>query len=248
MPLDLMPSAIVSWTRPVDGAVMVYVPAGEFLMGLDGRNPDQSPAHTLHLEAFWIDKLEVTNSMYKMCVADKHCSSSPYNSDPKYNTDEQPAVGVSWVDAKRYCEWADARLPSEAEWEKAARGRDHSLYPWGTDVLDVSNLNSKLNQGADTYIDAAAPVGSFPDGASSYGVLDMSGNVEEWTSTLYRHYPYNSQDGREDPKTDGTATRVVRGGSWSSKPEWLKATWRTHYTRGTRYPYTGFRCAISAEN
>jgi len=245
-PIPPTPTDIPTRVREADNAEMVYVPAGEFVMGSDQEYDDQKPEHVVYVDAFWIDKYEITNAQYRLCVASGACGASMYDDDPRYNLGKQPVVGVYWTSALAYCQWAGARLPTEAEWEKAARGTDKRLYPWG-DEFDPSKLNSTLNQGADRFIKAAASVGSFLDGASPYGVLDLSGNVWEWTSSLYRPYPYSSEDGREDPTVNSTATRAVRGGSWNSELYRLTTTWRNYFTRGTRYPDTGFRCAVSAQ-
>ena len=243
------PSVVIpTRVRETDNAIMVYVPAGKFTMGNNGGPKDQQPAHTVDLEAFWIDKFEVTNAKYQLCVEAGKCVASLYADDSKYNADEQPVVGVFWnTGALAYCEWAGVRLPTEAEWEKAAKGDDERLYPWGN-VFDAGKLNSGANQEEDNFFDAAAPVGHFPNGASPYGALDMSGNVWEWTSSIYAPYPYIYDQQREDPDKNGSTTRVVRGGSWKTglDPNGLTTTWRSHFTRGTRYPDTGFRCAVSA--
>lgn len=233
-------------TRVEDGMVMVYVKGGEFAMGNNHSFEDQRPEHLVMLDTYWIDKFEVSNAQYQKCVTDKVCSVSLFADDPRYNAPDQPAVGVFWTDAVAYCRWVGARLPTEAEWEKAARGTDKRLFPWGNE-FDAGKLNSVFDKGADVFAEGAAPIGSFPEGASPYDALDMSGNVWEWTSSLYKEYPYDSLDGREEEKTNGSATRVVRGGSWDNGDENVTTTWRSHFTRGTRFPNTGFRCARSAE-
>ena len=242
-----MPTAtpIPTRVREKDNAKVVYVPAGDFTMGNDqGYNgkifADQRPEHPVDLDAFWIDKLEITNAKYQDCVAAGECKAPDLGEDAsRFNQDEQPVVRVSWFDAVAYCNWVGARLPTEAEWEKAARGTDKWLFPWGNE-FDASKLNFKGQS------DAPKPVGSFRDSASPYGALDMSGNVWEWTSSMYKNYPYKYQDGREDMSDEESATRVVRGGAWDEGDDQATTTWRSHFTQGSRFYNTGFRCASSA--
>lgn len=206
-----------------DGSVVVYIPPGEFLMGLS-LYPDgnEYPQHTVYLDGFWIGKYEVTNAQYRKCVEAGACD-EPEDRD-YYRQSEyanSPVVYVNWYDAQDYARWAGGRLPTEAEWEKAARGTDGRTYPWG-DVWDPKRCNTK-----DGGPDDLTPVGHYsPAGDSPYGVSDMAGNVWEWTSSLLRPYPYNPNDGREDPHSG--EDRVARGGGWSYAPDnsrsWLRYT------------------------
>lgn len=229
------------WIRPADGMTMLYVPAGEFLMGstdadIDASN-DEKPQHTVYLDAFWIDKTEVTNAQYRQCVEAGACSASALADDSDFDGDQQPVVGVDWNGARAYCEWAGARLPTEAEWEKTARGTDGRIYPWGDSAPDCSRAQYG---GCDGWL---VPVGSKPAGASPYGVLDMAGNVWEWTGSLYWPYPYDAKDGREDLAVEGV--RVVRGGSWSDS-EWdALAALRDGAEPSDWDESLGFRCARS---
>jgi iron(II)-dependent oxidoreductase len=195
-----------------DGAEMILIPAGEFIMGSpegEGEN-DERPQHTVFLDAFYIDKYEVTNFQYKQFMdATGHGAPADWNNE-KYNQPNQPVVGVTWHDAVAYAKWAGKRLPTEAEWEKAARGADGRIYPWGNE-WDSSKCNSGV--GGDGY-QYTAPVGSFSDGASPYGVLDMSGNVWEWCADWYDNN-YYSRSPQQNPKgPDSGSSRVLRGGSW----------------------------------
>ena len=231
--------------------LLVYVPAGEFTMGRnqDGAY-DEKPAHTVSLDAFWLDRTEVTNALYSLCVKAGDCQllrDTTYYGDPRYAT--HPVVHVSWNDAQAYCEWAGRRLLTEAEWEKAARGTDLRTYPWGNQLpdanlanfadvnLDVYWANKLVNDGY-TF---TAPVGAYPAGTSPYGALDMAGNVREWTASLYDVYP-----GKTDSNSSyRTQYRVLRGGSWSNYGYDLRVTKRysnqPDYSSGS----IGFRCARS---
>ena len=243
-----------------DGMTLLYVPAGEFTMGSipsqAKRECDQfdsschrswfeneAPAHTVDLAAFWIDQTEVTNAMYTLCVQAEVCrplSKSPYYSDQKYA--DHPATLVLWYDAEAYCEWAGRRLPTEAEWEKAARGVNALSYPWGNNVPTCALLNMYDNSTKKNCVgNTTRPVGSYPDGASPYGALDMAGNALEWTHTWYNAYPgstvvYSSY---------GTQYRVLRGGSWGSNGIGLRATYRSWTAPEFTNRNYGFRCARS---
>ena len=157
---------------------------------------DEQPIHTVTLDAFWIDRTDVTNALYTQCVNVGKCtppdsSSSATHSDYYVNSQfvNFPVINIDWDHAKIYCQWARRRLPTEAEWEKAARGIDGRTYPWGNDVPNNNLLNYNNNVGDTTE------VGKYPKGASPYGALDMAGNVWQWVSSLYQSYPYSATDG-----------------------------------------------------
>jgi formylglycine-generating enzyme required for sulfatase activity len=237
-----------------DGMILYYVPAGEFEMGSENHDEDERPVHTVFLEACWIDQTEVTNVMYAKCVADGECdlpassasdSRESYYDNPEYN--DYPVIYVSWDDAAAYCEWADRRLPTEAEWEKAAswdeRNRTKGVFPWG-DSIDCSFANY-LNQGSGC-VGETNLVGNYASGRSPYGAYDMVGNVWEWTSSLYRPYPYDTEDGREDPTS--LDLRVLRGGSWRNVVSDVRPSNRFKFDHTNSFPYVGFRCADSPED
>jgi formylglycine-generating enzyme required for sulfatase activity len=167
-----------------DGMTLLYVPAGEFTMGSE-TSDNEKPIHTVNLDAFWIDKTEVTNAMYATCVDAGVCNPpsntisytrKSYYGDSEFA--EYPVIYVDWNMAKTYCGWAGRRLPTEAEWEKAGRGTGGNIYPWGNDAPNNSLLNYNSEVGDTTE------VGAYPDGASVYSALDMAGNVWEWVSSL----------------------------------------------------------------
>lgn len=217
---------------------MVLVPDGEFLMGSEDSDadPDERPAARLRVEGFWIDRGEVTRGRYESCVEAAACTRPAGPATYDASRSDDPVTIVSWAQAVAYCRWVGKRLPSEAEWEKAARGVDGRRYPWGG-PFESERANAGYTAGTES-------VGLHPGGVSPYGALGMAGNVWEWTSSLYRPYPYDPHDGREDPMVRGA--RVNRGGSWYYEPWYARTTFRAtadHMYR--RIGDLGFRCASS---
>lgn len=213
----------------------VQIPAGYFLMG-DSRDKN-APVHKVYLDSYWVDTREVTNAQYREFVTGTGHAAPRYWGEAKYNDPNQPVVGVSWHDANAYCSWKGKRLPTEAEWERAARGAQSRLYPWG-DRFEVTRTNTR-----ETRNRRPMPVGTFPEGASSEGLLDMSGNVWEWCwdwfdDGYYRVSPLNNPTGPEAGKK-----RAIRGGGWSA-PHIHMARRRGEKPDKT-YPSLGFRCARS---
>ncbi|MHC1783642.1 MAG: bifunctional serine/threonine-protein kinase/formylglycine-generating enzyme family protein [Anaerolineaceae bacterium] len=227
-----------TFVSPVDGMEMLYVPAGEFEMGSSDRFENERPTHNVILSAFWIDKYEVTNKQYNKCVDSGICRQS-YCQEGHFSDENQPVVCVDWEASKEYCEWVERRLPTEAEWEKAAKGTDGRIYPWGNRVPGFSYANWAVSK--DGY-DFIAPIGSFPDGASPFGVMDLAGNVWEWTADLYGLY---SSDRVENPIGASTGMfHVLRGGSWNtSDPQHLRTTVRLWESMNLFN--AGFRCALT---
>ena len=232
--------AALRQVRSIDGMVMVYVPAGEFQMGSENGDSNERPVHTVALAAFWIDQTEVTNAQYQRCVAAGVCQPSRYTADNDYNGAKQPVVGVSWDDAVTYATWVGGRLPTEAEWEYAARGPEGLTYPWGNE-WDCARGN--FNENCDTHA-YTAPVGSFPEGASWVGALDMAGNLREWVVDWYGEYP---SEKRVNPTGPASGTyRVLRGGAFFDDQSAARCAYRYRYfppySTGT---YNGFRVVVS---
>jgi formylglycine-generating enzyme required for sulfatase activity len=240
-PTVSLPSFGDIWTRPADGMVQVYVPAGEFQMGSTTYD-DEEPVHTVALDGFWLDRTEVTNAQYQKCVAAGDCEVSRCASDSNYNGATQPVVCVSWHDAVAYCEWAGGRLPTEAEWEYAARGPEALTYPWGN-TWDCARGNFNADCGFDSY-DYTAPVGSFPEGASWVGARDLSGNVWEWVADWYGSYPSGRQVNPAGPQSG--SYRVLRGGSWGNNENHVRGANRLGSAPSNTFDNYGFRCGVSA--
>jgi formylglycine-generating enzyme required for sulfatase activity len=223
------------------GVEMAIVPAGEFLMGSDDRgSDDERPARSVALDEFLIDRYEVTNGQYRQCVEAAVCQQprepgsftrALYFEDTQF--DNYPVIYVSWNEAVKFCEWREARLPTEAEWEKAARGTDGRVYPWGEDI------NCELTNYANCSGDTAA-AGANPGDLSPYGVYDMAGNVRELVDDWYNAYPGGDPDFSEDY---GETHKVVRGGSYDSDASAARTTNRAVFTPENLNHRVGFRCA-----
>jgi formylglycine-generating enzyme required for sulfatase activity len=238
---------------PVDGAFLIYIPAGLFLQGASTTDTfaqaNEKPQHAVTLNAFWIDQNKVTNKMYRTCEMDHGCSTPqkipwPVLGDAKgYYTnsafDDYPVVNVTWDQAYTYCSWAGRRLPTEAEWEKAARGTDGRLYPWGSATPDNKHLNFA------THVSHTSQVGKYPDGVSPYGVMEMVGNTFEWVSDFYDalYYSYSPPSNPTGPVISGSNTRVIRGISWGVDNHLARVTSRSGKWNLSFDEQTGFRCA-----
>lgn len=219
-PISPTPAGFAARLSPADDMPQVFVPAGKFQMGgFDVHTEDDElPVHEVTLDAFWLDQYEVTNGMYALCVQAGTCNppQKPYsNLRPEYfgnpEFKDYPVITVTWADAQTYCAWAGRRLPTEAEWERAARGDDLRTYPWGEEPPSAlyANFNNSMRD--------TSRVGAYPLGASPFGALDMAGNVAEWVQDLYRadYYqtsPSTNPMGPESAKR--LILRVIRGGSY----------------------------------
>lgn len=245
--------------NPVDETQLIFIPSGTFEMGADPQLgleicmayssdcsledfADEAPPHLVDLSAFWIYRTEVTNHQYRLCVEDDVCSPPAL---PEFFLDERfsdhPVVYVDWFSANNYCQWAGGRLPTEAEWEKTARGTDHRLFPWGEEPeCGLANLKG-CTQGL------TMPVGSYPDGASPYGVDDMAGNVAEWVADWYLP-TYYQESPNQDPLGPTTGEmRVVRGGSWKNPFTGVRATNRSANFPDVFSSGVGFRCVVEPQ-
>lgn len=239
-------SAIVPELIGKDGAPMVLIPAGEFVMGSDKGDQDEAPVHRVYLHAFYIDKFEVTNGRFAKYV-EAIQSEPPWGfsdkSTPVIHAD-RPVRWVNWMDAMGYCLWSGKRLPTEAEWEKAARGTDERIFPWGNDPPTPVHAIYGLKEGG---AETVSVVGSHPMGQSPYGVQDMAGNLYEWVMDWYADNFYtNSPAINPRGPSEGTA-KVQRGGSYLNTPYRLRSSFRTKGDPTEQDPNVGFRCAQDAQ-
>jgi formylglycine-generating enzyme required for sulfatase activity len=249
-------------------AQVVHIPVGEFIMGSDPGEKyfwgAEASRHDVFLDEFWIYDIEVTNAMYRACDEADICprpaenysdTHSDYYTNPKY--DNYPVVYVTFHAAQAYCKWAGGRLPSEAEWEKAARGTDGRLYPWGdkeienrfANFCDVGCPNPDANEienGFDDGYRDLAPVASFPDGISPFGVYDMAGNALEWVSDWYGAYYYASAPYINPTGPNSGSRHPIRGGSWYSGREGLRTSARASLAPDATYDTVGFRCVVDS--
>ena len=230
-----------------DGMKLLYVPSGQFTMGSnDGY--DEQPVHAVYLDAFWIDQTDITNKMYALCVSAGACTSpsntNSYTRSSYYGSSEfdtYPVIYVDWNMAKTYCTWASRQLPTEAQWEKAARGTDGRIYPWGNNSPDSTLLNYNWIVGDTTA------VGSYPNGASPYGALDMAGNVQQWVNDWYSDSYYQISPSSNPPGPASGQGRVLRGGWWSNNVIDIRSESRIWVLPAfSSYYSTGFRCALAA--
>jgi serine/threonine-protein kinase len=259
---------------------MVHVPAGAFWMGSSsaeiadavaacvaaGGSGDlcrrsfsaEVPRHEITLDAFWIDRTEVTNAQYRKCVEAGICE-EPATCDwgtPTYNDSakaDHPVVCVTWNQARTYCQWAGKRLPTEAEWEKAARGTDGLVFPWGdtfdgrlVNFCDLNCESERRNEDWDDGHASTAPVGSYAEGQSPYGAWDMAGNVWEWVSDWYDGYYYAGSPASNPPGPDTGTEKVARGGSWYGLWSYARAATRRGHQPSDRGSIFGTRCVTAS--
>ena len=222
---------------------MVLIPEGFFQMGSDNGDPDEAPQHLVFLSSFYIDQYEVSNASYtRFLNASGHAKPfiPVFDDDPaKLLNPEQVAVAITWDSASAYCLWAGKRLPTEAEWEKAARGETARTWPWGNGFV---RRNANINGIEDGY-QYTAPPGRFEGGRSPYGVYDMAGNAAEWVTDWYDEAAYASSSVTNPKGPERGNHRVVRGGSWAETAVNVRTTKRFAARQGRADSIIGFRCA-----
>ena len=236
--------------RPVEQAasadtLMVKIPAGEFAMGSDRGQAleDERPMHRVWVGSFSMDLHEVTTAQYAaFLAATHHLAPWQWNTVDLSQHGDRPVIGVDWSDADAYCRWTGKRLPTEAEWEKSARGTDGRLYPWGNRVPNKDLANFALGARF-SYNQVLMPVKSYEQGKSPYGLYHMAGNVWEWVQDWYaaNYYEITPEQNPQGPEQG--QFKVLRGGSWSDLPKYLLTHGRFKLPPETRNRYTGFRCA-----
>lgn len=226
-------------TEAKSGVELVRIPGGEFRMGHAAEDEDAQPVHSVVVGAFWLGRYEVTCAEYgRFLRAIGHPEPASW-SNPRFTKPDQPVIGVSWADAAAFSAWAGGRLPTEAEWEFAARGTDGRVYPWGSALPDKTRSSSHLDVG----FGATVSVGSAKEGVSPFGLYDMAGNAYEWCADWYDP-GYYARSPRENPPGPPTGEqRVIRGGAWISLPDAVRATARGHFPPGGRSSLIGFRLA-----
>ena len=224
---------------------MVNIPEGFFVMGSDGTQAleDERPSHRVWLDTFAMDVHEVTTAHYAaFLAATGHSVPWQWETVDLSQHAERPVIGVDWHDAQAYCQWKGKRLPTEAEWEKAARGTDGRLYPWGNQVPTKELANFALGARF-SYSQVLLPVRSYEQGKSPYGLYQMAGNVYEWVQDWYATNYYDTSPDRNPQGPEQGQFKVMRGGSWSDLPKYLLTYGRFKLPPETRNSYTGFRCA-----
>lgn len=220
---------------------MAIVPEGWFLMGQDDGRRSHQPQRKVYLDTYAIGCTEVTNEAFGAFVEETGYEAPGW--DPQFAVahGDEPVTGVLWRDGKAYCQWMDKRLPTEAEWEKAARGTDGRRYPWG-EGWDSTRVNT-----VEGSIGGVVPVGSYPEGASPYGALDMAGNAAEWVADTFdpAYYTYGPSHNPQGP--DRVLDHGLRGGSWASPSEHAQTFFRDSSHSVTPNWRVGFRCAVHVE-
>jgi eukaryotic-like serine/threonine-protein kinase len=258
-PTIIIPTPIAAMVSPKDGMTLVYVPAGNFLMGSTGADPlaepEEKPQRTVYVNAFWIDQTDVTNAMYAKCVQAGVClppSDTSSATHPSYygnsEFDSYPVIWVSWDLAIAYCTWVGRRLPTDTEWEKAARGPHGRIYPWGNSAPHEDLLNYNDNVGDTTA------VGSYPKGASPYGALDMTGDVSQWVNEWSSYFQKAIIIEENKPVPFGTSGSVraygyypaLRGASWNDNDVYARAASHGWDSLIDVADSNGFRCATSS--
>lgn len=245
-------------TRPEDGMEMVRIPAGEVWIGCVEENEtgficpaDELPLHQVRVSEYWIDQYEVSNAQFALCVQAGACQEPYYRSSATHTEyygnasyGDFPRVGVSWLEAQDYCQWVGGRLPTEAEWVRAARGDDQRIFPWGDDLPTCQLANGRDGLTGTLCRDDTAAVGSFPRGASPFGVMDMAGNVWEWTADWY-HTDYYAVSPLADPQgPEQGGTKVVHGGGFDYSWDRLRVAYTSDHDPREHKISFGFRCVM----
>ncbi|MFT5376577.1 MAG: sulfatase activating formylglycine-generating enzyme [Candidatus Latescibacterota bacterium] len=233
--VDVGPGIELVRRNSVDGGMALWVPSGNFSMGERLGDRDEKPIHQVYVDAFYMDVYPVTQGQFQRFVRETGYRLGQWEARP--DSDDHPVVEVSWEDAVNYCQWAGKRLPTEAEWEKAARGTDGRTYPWGEDF--EPDRACVLGRG----FDGTAPVGNFTAGASPYGLHDMAGNVWEWAADYYAEDYYNWCPLKNPYGPDSGERNVLRGGAWICHRRYLRCAKREHQMPEYRSRFAGFRCA-----
>ncbi len=245
----------VDASQGLDGAPMVMIPAGPFTMGSNDGPHNERPAHTVTLDAFYIDRYEVTLSLYRKFLEEGNHDAPPtWDAEAATSVGDRPAIGMRWESAVAYCRWAGKRLPTEAEWEKAARGTDGRRYPWGEmqPFVDIANYNRGMwVSEAVTLVAVTGGLegmsvrhGLKEGGKSPFGVSHMAGNAAEWVADWYERDYYHKSPGRNPSGPMTGEKRVLRGGSWADVPSALRATARFSAEPNFEDRTVGFRCAM----
>jgi formylglycine-generating enzyme required for sulfatase activity len=227
-----------------DDAPMVVIPAGEFWMGVDGMLglEDEKPRHRVWLDAYSIDTYEMTTARYARFLAATNREPPSYWDTVKLSEHgDRPVIGVNWFDAEAYCRWAGKRLPTEAEWEKAARGTDERNYPWGNQKPTLELANYALGARF-SYSQVLRPVGHYEKAKSPYGLYDLAGNVWEWVQDWYDGAYYEKSPEKNPTGPEQGQFKVLRGGAWSELPKYLLTFGRFKLPPATRNSFIGFRC------
>jgi Uncharacterized conserved protein len=233
---------------PLDNMTIIYIPPGNFLMGTSNDakviKVEEQPQRTIFLDGYWIDKVPVTNGMYHRCLDAGKCNglvtTTNYHEifiNPNFTN--HPVVYVNWNDAVKYCAWVGGSLPTEAQWEKAARGTDGRIYPWGN-----TPPNSKLAN-YHNYLGMTTIVGSFPAGASPYGLLDMAGNVREWIKDWYSDYYFHDATASNPTGPAKGVNHTLKGGGWRDPDVYLRSASRLNHVANSPGEDRGFRCVRS---